>query len=55
MTADAFQEDVLRAKTAGMNDHIAKPVDVKELQRVLGRWLRDPGRPEEETSERTED
>lgn len=55
MTADAFQEDVLRAKTAGMNDHIAKPVDVKELQRVLGRWLRDPGRPEEETSERAED
>ena len=27
MTANAFKEDVDQCKAAGMNDHIAKPVD----------------------------
>ena len=31
MTANAFTEDRLRAKEAGMNEHIAKPFDVKLL------------------------
>ena len=35
MTANAFTEDRLRAKEAGMNEHIAKPVDVKLLVRVI--------------------
>jgi CheY-like chemotaxis protein len=35
MTADAFAEDVKKAKEAGMNDHIAKPIEIKKLQRIL--------------------
>ena len=35
MTANAFTEDRLRAKEVGMNEHIAKPVDVKLLVRVI--------------------
>ncbi|WNX84489.1 PAS domain-containing protein [Agathobaculum sp. NTUH-O15-33] len=38
MTADAFAEDVQRAKDAGMNAHIAKPVDVDQLLRLLSLW-----------------
>lgn len=39
MTADAFAEDVMKARKAGMNDHIAKPIDIKYLVEVLERWL----------------
>ncbi|MFA6830271.1 MAG: response regulator [Bacilli bacterium] len=35
MTADAFSEDVLKAKEVGMNGHLAKPVDIKKLVEVL--------------------
>lgn len=35
MTANAFAEDRERALAAGMNGHIAKPIDVKKLERVL--------------------
>ena len=39
MTANAFAEDVQAAKTVGMNEHIAKPLDLKSLARTLDRWL----------------
>ena len=35
MTANAFTEDRLRAKKAGMDEHIAKPIDVKLLVKVI--------------------
>ena len=35
MTANAFAEDRLRAKEAGMNEHIAKPFDVKLLVKII--------------------
>ena len=35
MTANAFTEDKLKAKEAGMDEHIAKPVDVKLLVKVI--------------------
>lgn len=35
MTANAFTEDILASKEAGMNAHIAKPVDVKVLWNTL--------------------
>ena len=35
MTANAFTEDKLRAKEAGMNEHIAKPVDTKRLVKII--------------------
>ena len=35
MTANAFAEDKMRAKEAGMNEHIGKPVDGKLLVKVI--------------------
>ena len=35
MTANAFTEDRLRAKEAGMDEHVAKPVDVESLIKVI--------------------
>ena len=39
MTANAFAEDVQAAKTVGMNEHIAKPLDLNILARTLNHWL----------------
>ncbi|GFI02669.1 signal transduction histidine-protein kinase BarA [Lachnospiraceae bacterium] len=39
MTADAFSEDIQRSKECGMNEHIAKPLDVNQLMQVLDRYL----------------
>ena len=39
MTANAFAEDVQAARTAGMNEHIAKPIDLNALARVLDKWI----------------
>lgn len=41
MTANAFADDVQAARSAGMNDHIAKPIDFGELARALQRWMPD--------------
>ena len=35
MTANAFTEDKIRAKEAGMDEHIAKPVDAELLVKVI--------------------
>ena len=37
MTANAFAEDVQKSLEAGMNAHLAKPVDLDELKRVLSK------------------
>ena len=39
MTANAFAEDVVLSRNAGMNDHIAKPLDLNKLNDVLRQWL----------------
>jgi len=39
MTANAFAEDVQLAKNTGMNEHIAKPLDLSKLNDVLKQWL----------------
>ncbi len=40
MTANAFAEDIKAARDAGMNEHIAKPLDLKILYKTLEKWLR---------------
>ena len=40
LTADAFAEDAQRCLEAGMNAHMAKPVDVKLLLRKLAELRR---------------
>ena len=39
MTADAFRENIGRCLEAGMDAHLAKPVDVQEMGRVLVKFL----------------
>ena len=39
MTANAFAEDVEASLKAGMNAHIAKPIDMEAVLRTLGRYL----------------
>ena len=39
MTANAFSEDVQKAIHTGMNDHVAKPIDLRLLVKVLTKWL----------------
>src|SRR5262249_18071802 len=40
MTANAMTGDREKALGAGMNDHIAKPIDVDEMFATLARWVR---------------
>jgi CheY-like chemotaxis protein len=40
MTANAFNEDIDACLAAGMNGHLAKPIDVAELMATLSRYLR---------------
>ena len=37
LSANAFEEDVALAKDAGMNAHLAKPVDIKKMFQVMSR------------------
>ena len=39
MTADAFAEDKAAAIEAGMNEHIAKPIDIAKLFDALRKVL----------------
>ena len=39
MTANTFAEDVAKAREAGMNGHIAKPLDIGTLMHVLRKEL----------------
>ncbi len=43
MTANAFAEDIKDAKDAGMDDHIAKPVDIDVIRKTLGKYLGEKG------------
>ena len=42
MTANAFSEDRQRCLDAGMNDHVAKPVDPSNLYAMMIKWLPAP-------------
>lgn len=42
MTANAMADDKQQCFAAGMNAHIAKPIDVNELYRTMAHWLTRP-------------
>ncbi len=39
MTADAFTEDIQKCLECGMNDHLAKPIDIQDVVRKLKKYL----------------
>lgn len=39
MTANTFEEDIRAALNAGMNQHMAKPINLRQLYDVMIRWL----------------
>ena len=38
VTANAMAEDVDRCRAVGMNDHLAKPIELEALRRAVARW-----------------
>lgn len=40
MSANAFLEDIIKSKNAGMNDHLAKPIDFKKLLSMMDLYLK---------------
>ena len=44
LTAHAFEEDVRKTKDAGMDAHLSKPIDARDLVRVLAQYRPQPGR-----------
>ena len=40
MTADAFSEDIQRCLACGMNDHLAKPIDIQAVTCKLKKYLK---------------
>ena len=42
MTANAFAEDVERSREAGMNAHVAKPIDLEVLMDTLWKVMKAP-------------
>ena len=38
LSANTFEEDVALAKDAGMNDHLAKPVDIRKMLQLISRF-----------------
>ena len=40
MTADAFAEDIQKCLDAGMNAHVAKPIDVRDVCRLLVKFMK---------------
>lgn len=41
LTANAMREDHEKSLAAGMNDHLAKPVEIHQLLALLEKWLKD--------------
>ena len=46
MTANAYREDIIKALESGMNDHLAKPIDLDAVMRVLSERLDCGSRPD---------
>ena len=39
LSANAFEEDKLKSLDAGMDDHVSKPIDIKQLKQTLAKFL----------------
>lgn len=39
LTANAFADDAYKAKQAGMNEHVTKPLDLDRLLETMHRWM----------------
>lgn len=39
MSADAFSDDIQRALSVGMNDHVAKPIELPKLSAAIEKWI----------------
>jgi len=39
MTANVMSDDLEKAESVGMNDHIAKPINVKEMFATMAKWI----------------
>ena len=46
VTADALSDDRARCLSEGMNDYLAKPVELSPLRNAVAKWLRKSGAPE---------
>lgn len=40
LTANIFQDDIMKAIESGMNEHITKPMDMRVVGKVLSKWLK---------------
>lgn len=40
LTANAFTEDIIASRKAGMNDHISKPIELESMLQTLGKYLK---------------
>ena len=40
MSADAFSDDIRKCLECGMNDHLAKPIDLEIVARKLKKYLK---------------
>ncbi len=54
MTASAFAEDRIAAKKAGMNEHLAKPLDTELVMRTIARCVEEYRKGQEEEKEHAE-
>ncbi len=40
VSAAVMKADVDKVASSGMNDHIAKPIDIKNMTKVLTKWIK---------------
>ena len=39
MTANVLNDDIVEALAAGMNDHIAKPINIRDMFSIMAKWI----------------